>query len=837
MHKIEENIVRLSVRELVEFVLKSGDIDTRRSGPLVQEAMLEGAAAHRRIQQTEGGDYQAEVPLKTEFFIETDPEVLLRIEGRADGIFTRTREDGSSIVTIDEIKGVYRNVREMEAPVPVHLAQAVVYAYMKAVQDELSEISVRMTYVQLEEPDRTGRVVKTASFHDAVHFISEYSLNEVRELFDLYINAYRKWAVFIVSHRQERKFSIEAFPFPYPYRPGQREIVRQVYRTIEQEKRLFVQAPTGIGKTLAMLYPAVQAVGQDLSDRIFYLTAKTVTSSVAEEGMKLMYDRGLRFSFTTVAAKEKQCPLEEIHCDPDHCPRAKGHFDRINDAVFDLISHEYAVTREVISHYAEKHQVCPFEMCLDTTYYTDVIICDYNYAFAPHVALKRYFAAGARNDFIFLIDEAHNLPDRAREMFSAELVKEDVLAAKKLFPKHKTILKWLDRVNKAMLELKRECSEVTVFQEDNFPNALILELQRLYDAISRYLDKDSFTSKVSPEEHTMDEILEFFYKVRDFVNTFDLMDDGYISYASFQENGHFFIRLFCIQPAGRLQASFENITSAVFFSATLLPVNYYKELLTGSREEAAMYVNSPFDPAKRGLFLSRDVSSRYTKRTDEEYKRIAVYVEKMVRSRKGNYLVFFPSHRFLADVSRFLPENSDDYELIRQSRSMSEDERMAFLQAFSVQREKPLLGLSVMGGVFSEGIDLKHEQLIGVAVVGTGLPQVSVERQLIRDYYEARGMNGFDYAYRFPGFNKVMQAAGRLIRTPEDEGVILLLDERFRYAENLRMFPREWDNYRFISEATLDTELQCFWKERNQVKNGCSCGSEDKSREADPGTA
>ena len=702
MHKIEENIVRLSVRELVEFVLKSGDIDNRRSGPAIQDAMLEGASAHRRLQQAEGGDYQAEVPLKTELLIEDDPGVILRIEGRADGIYTRTREDGSRIVTIDEIKGVYRDVREMEGPVPVHLAQAVVYAYIKAVQDELPEISVRMTYVQLEEPDGTGRVKKAVS-QEAVHFISEYTRDEVQALFTSYTEAYRKWAVFIVRHRLERKASAEAFPFPYTYRPGQREIVRQVYRTIEQEKRLFVQAPTGIGKTLAMLYPSVQAVGQELSDRIFYLTAKTVTSSVAEEGMKLMYAGGLRFSFTTVTAKEKQCPMETAQCDPEHCPRAKGHFDRINEAVFDMISHEYAVTRETVSLYAERHQVCPFEMCLDATYYTDVIICDYNYAFAPHVALKRYFASGAKNDFIFLIDEAHNLPDRAREMFSADLIKEEVLAAKKLFPKQKTILKWLDRVNKAMLVLKRECEGVTVFGEEDFPKSLLLELTHLHDAISRFLDRDVRIPASGAPEHSMDEILAFFYKVRDFINTFDLMDDGYISYASFNEEGQFFIRLFCIQPAGRLRDSFENITAAVFFSATLLPVNYYKELLTGNKEEPAMYVNSPFDPEKRGLFLSRDVSSRYTRRNDAEYRKIAGYIEAMVRARCGNYLAFFPSHKYLADVARFLPEDSEEYELLKQKRIMTEDERQAFLQAFAQPREKPLLGLSVMGGVFPKG--------------------------------------------------------------------------------------------------------------------------------------
>ena len=801
------------MRDLVEFVLKSGDIDTRRSGRDIQDAMLEGAAAHRRLQKAEGGDYQAEVPLKIELPVSDDPEVILWVEGRADGIYTRTREDGSTVVTIDEIKGVYRDLSTMEEPVPVHLAQALVYAYIKAHDDGLPEVSVRMTYVRLPEPDGSGRARKKPDLNESIHFITEYSFLEIEDIFNSYVEACRKWAVFIVRHRNAREESAKDFTFPYPYRPGQREIVHQVYRTVRDEGRLFVQAPTGIGKTLAMLYPSIEAVGQGLSDRIFYLTAKTVTSGVAEEGMSLMAERGLCFSFTSVTAKEKMCPMPEMHCNPDYCPRAKGHFDRINEAVYNMITHETAITRDVVSRYAEKHEVCPFEMSLDATYYTDVIICDYNYAFAPHVALKRYFSAGTKNDFIFLIDEAHNLPDRAREMFSAMLVKEDVLAAKKLFPEQKTILKHLDKVNKTMLALKRECDKVTVFDQDTFPNVLYSDLADLYDAINRYLDRGDRRGPM-PDEGTMDKILTFFYAVGDFIGTCEALDEGYLSYASFDDDGQFFVRLFCVDPAGRLRESFENIHSAIFFSATLLPVNYYKELLTGDREEPAMYVNSPFDSSKRALYLSRDVSSRYKKRNDEEFRKIAFYIEQMVRARKGNYLAFFPSHQFLSEVARFLSEDGEEYELIKQKRSMSEDERREFLRAFSAERDKPLLGLSVTGGVFSEGIDLKNEQLIGVAVVGTGLPQVSPERELIRGYYEAKGENGFDFAYRFPGFNKVMQAAGRLIRTTEDEGVVLLLDERFRYSENLRMFPREWDNYRVVSRETLDEELKRFWEER-----------------------
>ena len=811
MQKITENIVRLSVRDLVEFVCRSGDIDTRRSGTRIQEAMLVGAEAHRRVQNAQGEEYQAEVSLKIEVPIAEEgqaPEALLQIEGRADGVIV---PEGEGETVIDEIKGVYRNIFEMEEPGQVHLAQAEVYAYILAKERALPSVGVRMTYIQLDPEDKPR---KQPVVTDGIrYFTRSYTFPEIKKRFESYVNAYKKWVLFVVRHRKARKKSVTGFPFPYEYRPGQRKIVQQVYRTVDEGARLFVQAPTGIGKTLAMLYPSVQAVGQDLSDKIFYLTAKTVTAGVAEEGVALMEARGLRFSFIRITAKEKLCPQTETVCDPLHCPRAKGHFDRVNEAVYDLITHEQAMNREKIEAYAEKYSVCPYEFSLDASYYADVVICDYNYAFAPHVRLQRYFAGGGDFPYILLMDEAHNLVDRARDMFSAQLVKEDVLAAKKLFGGQKTILKWLDKTNKLMLQLKRECEKVTVFTEDSFPTALLYALQNLREAISRFMDRH-------PNYPESELITDFFFKVSDLLDTSAYISEGYVSYASFSEEGEFFLRLFCINPAERLMETLREVRAAVFFSATFLPVNYYKELLTGDREETAIYVDSPFDPKKRILLLGGDVSSRYNRRGPKEYRKIAEYLLLLSRTRRGNYLAFFPSHRFLQDVgeqlTELLSENAqDDVELLLQKRVMSEQDREDFLLEFAdTGRRRSLLGLCVMGGVFSEGIDLVHEQLIGVAIVGTGLPQVCVERELIRQYYEAQELNGFDYAYRFPGFNKVMQAAGRLIRTAEDEGVILLLDERFRYRENLQIFPREWADYTTTEISSADQKIRGFWESR-----------------------
>ena len=866
----EQNIVRISVRDLVEWVLRSGDIDNRRRGPAIPDAMLIGAEVHRRLQEMAGAEYASEVPLKVSVPVEDDdpyapgPAATLEIEGRADGIITGGTEYEPSY-TVDEIKGVYRDIMEMDGPEPVHLAQAEMYAYMLSLSRGLREISVRMTYVQLEltMERKSVRVrddqVRRFEFH--------YTFEEVETRCAALTDAYKKWVLFLVKHRRERAESASEFPFPYEYRPGQKLIVREVYEAVTEGRKLFVQAPTGIGKTLAMLYPSVKAVGNGLLDRIFYLTAKTVTANACEDGMRLMEARGLAFSYTKITAKEKMCPLTKMQCDPAHCERAKGHFDRVNDALYELVTTEKGISSEKVAECAEKHLLCPYELSLDASLFTDVVIGDYNYAFGPRTYLRRYFADGAKKDYILLIDEAHNLVDRARDCFSAEIEKDALLEAKKLFKGDAALQRRIGKANRTMIAMRRELEEHNekIHVYDSLPEKLYDDLFRVREALSHYFD-------VHTETEDAEEKRDFFFKVCEFTDTWEAMGEGYRIYAGFREDGAghdgsclrpgleagekgaFFLKLFCIHPAERLRERLSQVRATVFFSATFLPINFYKELLTGSTEERAVYVDSPFDPDKRRLFIARDVSTKYTRRTEDEYRKIADYLRQMVAQTPGNYMAFFPSHKFLTEVRRCLvpeirdralevffgegskrstearlsellsetgekardPEenraSADGFDLIWQKRVMTEDERKDFLRAFEAPGMRSLLGLSVMGGVFSEGIDLTGEKLIGVAVVGTGLPQITKEGELIKDFFDGREQNGFDYAYRFPGFNKVMQAAGRLIRTVDDYGVILLMDERFLYNQYRMLFPKEWRDARVITLREAGQAVRDFWR-------------------------
>ncbi|MBR4769057.1 MAG: ATP-dependent DNA helicase, partial [Lachnospiraceae bacterium] len=408
--------------------------------------------------------------------------------------------------------------------------------------------------------------------------------------------------------------------------------------------------------------------------------------------------------------------------------------------------------------------------------------------------------------YLFLIDEAHNLVDRAREMYSAVLVKEDVLAAKKLFPDDKGVVRKLESLNRVMLELKRECEGETVFEPETVPSALIYQADRLREAISSYLERHRLREEAE-EKRT------FFFKLYTFLETFDAMGQGYLPYASFDEEGRFFVKLFCIDPAERLKERLEEARSAIFFSATLLPVNYYKSLLTGNQDENAVYLDSPFDPENRRILVFRDVSSKYTRRNDAEFEKIAFCLHAFAKEKTGHYLAFFPSYKFLESVSEKMEALPDDIRILKQRQGMTEEERLTFLREFTGEDsgDRSLIGLTVSGGIFSEGIDLKGDALIGVAVVGTGLPLVSRERELMKRYFDSVGGSGFDFAYRFPGFNKVMQAAGRLIRTMDDRGVILLMDERFLQSGNRALFPREWASFETVRSDSFCGPVREFW--------------------------
>ena len=775
--------IRISVRNLVEFIFRSGDIDNRIGKGAQKEAMQEGSRMHRKIQGRMGMEYRAEVPLKLEV---PQEQYVLALEGRADGIITNA--DG---VTVDEIKCMYTDVTRFEEPIFVHKAQAMCYAYIYALQNGLDQISVQLTYCDLDT-------------EEICRFEEAFSFFWLERWFQDMMEAYRKWTDFQFAWRKIRQTSIQTLEFPFPYREGQYKLVGDVYRTIHRKKILFIQAPTGTGKTISALFPAIRAVGENLGDKIFYLTAKTITRTVAKDTCDLLKAKGYRGKVIVLTAKEKMCSCEEMDCNPSNCLRAKGHYDRVNDAVYDLITTEEDFTRERMLAQAEKYQVCPFEMSLDASLYADIIICDYNYVFDPNVYLKRFFSEEEKGDYIFLVDEAHNLVERGREMYSAVLVKEEILTVKKLVRgKDRKLEAALEKCNRQMLEWKRECETYTIYESIG---AFAFSLMRLMSLLDIFLQSRG----EMPERK---EVTEFYLNLRHFMNMFERVDENYVLYSDFDETDRFCLHLYCVNPSVNLQECLERGKSTIFFSATLLPVNYYKNLLSSKKDNYAVYADSAFREEQRLLFIGRDVSSLYTRRTLGEFHRIALYIQQVLRAKKGNYLIFFPSYRFMEDVyEQFLAVNEQEADCMMQSGNMNEADREEFIQEFSNPRGKSLAAFCVLGGIFSEGIDLKEDLLIGVLIVGTGLPQICNQREILKEYYQEENGQGFDYAYQYPGMNKVLQAAGRVIRTASDRGIIGLLDERFLRSDYRQLFPREWSQYEVHTLDSLPGALEAFWK-------------------------
>ena len=775
--------IRISVRNLVEFIFRSGDIDNRIGKGAQKEAMQEGSRMHRKIQGRMGMEYRAEVPLKLEV---PQEQYVLALEGRADGIITNA--DG---VTVDETKCLYTDVTRFEEPIFVHKAQAMCYAYIYALQNGLDQISVQLTYCDLDT-------------EEICRFEEAFSFFWLERWFQDMMEAYRKWTDFQFTWRKIRQTSIQTLEFPFPYREGQYKVVGAVYRTIHRKKILFIQAPTGTGKTISTLFPAIRAVGENLGDKIFYLTAKTITRTVAKDTCDLLKAKGYRGKVIVLTAKEKMCPCEEMDCNPSNCLRAKGHYDRVNDAVYDLITTEEDFTRERMLAQAEKYQVCPFEMSLDASLYADIIICDYNYVFDPNVYLKRFFSEEEKGDYIFLVDEAHNLVERGREMYSAVLVKEEILTVKKLVRgKDRKLEAALEKCNRQMLEWKRECETYTIYESIG---AFAFSLMRLMSLLDIFLQSRG----EMPERK---EVTEFYLNLRHFMNMFERVDENYVLYSDFDETDRFCLHLYCVNPSVNLQECLERGKSTIFFSATLLPVNYYKNLLSSKKDNYAVYADSAFREEQRLLFIGRDVSSLYTRRTLGEFHRIALYIQQVLRAKKGNYLIFFPSYRFMEDVyEQFLTVNEQEADCMMQSGNMNEADREEFIQEFSNPRGKSLAAFCVLGGIFSEGIDLKEDLLIGVLIVGTGLPQICNQREILKEYYQEENGQGFDYAYQYPGMNKVLQAAGRVIRTASDRGIIGLLDDRFLRSDYRQLFPREWSQYEVHTLDSLPGALEAFWK-------------------------
>ncbi|WP_139903572.1 ATP-dependent DNA helicase [Clostridium thermarum] len=787
------NEIRISVRNLVEFILRGGNLDTRF---MTSGRAVEGTRLHQKLQKLNkkkfseiGWEYLAEAALVYKF---QQKGITFSVEGRADGIILPGKDDDNSNVVIDEIKTTTQKLEHIDEEYnTLHWAQAKCYAYIYALQNEKSDMDVQLTYCDVENED-----IKV--------FVKTYSREELEDFFLSLIDKYYKWARMSEDWILLRNKSIKGLKFPFEsYRKGQRELAVSVYKTIAEGKRIFVQAPTGIGKTVSTIFPAVKSMAEGHVSKIFYLTAKTITRQVAEEAVKKMRDGQLALKTVTLTAKEKICFSKGSVCNPEQCIYAKGHFDRVNDAIEDIITAEDELTREKIESYALKHKICPFEFSLDLTLWCDCVICDYNYVFDPRVSLKRFFET--KGDYAFLIDEAHNLVDRAREMYSAKLSKSPFLKLKKIMKEVEgSISRTLGKLNTYMLSLKKSLDREGFLVQKDLPEDMYPLLRKLVK-----VSEDWLAANEGKEGH--EDLLQLYFDVLAFIRVWELYDDNYLTYVEDSGND-VTIKLFCMHPGKLINEHLDKGRAAVLFSATLTPMSYFKDILGGKENDYVIKLPSPFPQENQCLLIADTVSTRYRHR-ENTFDIIVEYVFRMIKAKLGNYMIFFPSYKYMTDTFNRFVQKYSDIKVIMQQGEMDENERDEFLKAFSDNPQESLVAFVVLGGIFSEGIDLKGDRLIGTAIVGVGLPQLCLERNIIKDYFDEVNDMGYDYAYTYPGMNKVLQAAGRVIRSAEDRGVVLLIDDRFTSYQYRPLFPEHWKHARIVRNTeNFALMLKEFWE-------------------------
>lgn len=759
----------LSVRTLVEYAYASGSIEP---GFRSAAALSEGTRIHQHIQRQYKEVDRKEVYLKTEL---TCGGLRFVIDGRCDGLL----DDEAGGYIVEEIKSTGAPLDELGEGREVHWAQARMYAYMILKNEPLPHIAIRLTYVR-QGGSESRQLVRTETRESLEAFAAET------------VARYAPFAELKTRHQQRRDDSIRSLAFPFPaYRPGQRRLAAAVYKTAQEGVNLFAEAPTGIGKTMSTLFPAVKALGEGVIGGLYYLTAKTVNRLAAQDAVALLQGGGLRLHTVTLTAKEKACFCALGLCGKEPCPFAEGYYDRINDAVLDILGQETLMTSAVIAEYARKHQVCPFEYSLDLAYASDLVICDYNYIYDPRISFKRN-AEERKKRTALLVDEAHNLVDRGREMYSAVLTKAPFLALQRRYKSgRKGLSAAAKAVNAFFIALRKSCGEGGTGRWDEYPE----ELPPLLEDFAAEAETELAAPVLAPPLPGDEEaglLQDTYFAAQNMLRTFKLYDDCYITYAE-TGRGDVTLKLFNLDPSRLLRQMSKSYRSQIFFSATLSPLSYYRDMLGAGEGDYSLSVPSPFHKEQWQVSVLT-VSTRYHER-ETSLVPLGDALMGMVSARKGNYLAFFPSYIYMQQVYEQFTGKYPEVRTQVQRTGMDEAEREGFLGAFQPDNPETLLGFAVLGGIFSEGVDLPGDRLNGVMVVGVGLPQVGLERNLLRAYFQAQGKNGFDYAYVIPGMCRVLQAGGRLIRSESDNGVIVLADDRFLQPPYVHLLPEEWKDY------------------------------------------
>jgi len=775
-----EKYLTLSVHQLVDFLLRTGDIDNRVFN---RSSMTEGSRLHSVYQSKQSSNYLAEFPLKMSFNVD---EVNIVLEGRADGIIKRSETE----YVIDEIKTTVEDLKIFhDDNLEWHLGQAKCYAYMFAKQTNLEYIGIKLTYI------RQGK--------EKEQLVDSYVFNilELEQFVVKLLNEYLSFYNIIFNKISKRNESIEALKFPFSkFRQGQRDLAKYTYAMAKKRGRLFAEAPTGIGKTISTLFPFIKALKDDDNSKIFYLTAKTSGRESAHQAVKLLKENGLSLSDIMITAKDKICFCKGQACNPEECPYAKGYYNKIQTVLRYAILNYDDFDLQTITQLAYENQICPFEFELDLSLFMDIIICDYNYLFDPISYMKRYFDEDT-SSFLVLVDEAHNLVDRSRDMYSASLSYKQFLEARKSVCHSK-----LHQLKLAMSKMNKMFKEYLVNPKDG--NYILDEFyEYTYKTISSFITSMQDINKNENKEMSK-ELLEFYLEVNRFSKILEFYNDHFICYYEIHDDD-LILHVSCLDASSFLYSSLRRLRGSVLFSATLSPIEYYVDMLGGKKEDAQLILPSPFPIDNLKIIIAPKVSIRYKNR-DASYQQVADYIKAFVKNKVGNYFIFLPSYEYLTNLMPYI--NMEDVDVYEQDRGMSDEDKETFLTNFKPHPEKTALGFVIVGGAFGEGIDLVSDRLIGAVIVGIGMPKINFVSDQIMKYYDSKEQSGYNYAYLNPGMNKVMQALGRVIRSETDRGAVLLIDERYLTNDYRDLFKSEWRKYEVaFSPKEVSDILQDFF--------------------------
>ena len=760
--------------------MRSGDLE---SGIFVPDRATAAIALHQMIQRSRPQSYEPEVTIShcTQMGTWT-----IHLSGRVDGI---SRKAGR--VEIEEIKTIIRKPEPDEIGAnPHHWAQLKIYAYMIAEDYHLETVDTCLTYAQLHT--RKTHEIRRSFTHQ-----------ELEDFFSQLISRLVDRMQTIQQFQEMRDLSIAALQFPFAdIRRGQSQMMEETYQAIVDKAQLLVQAPTGIGKTMAAILPALKTLAQGKYDRMFYLTARSTGKQVAEESFDILNAQALRLKVVTLTAKEKICFKAEAECTRDACEYAQGFYDRIDAALAQAYDTDQW-KREFIEQIARQFQICPFELSLELSELADCIICDYNYVFDPQAHLRRFFTR-LRESYLFLVDEAHNLVDRSREMYSAETHKKSFLALRRLtkdtLPE---IYRTLGKVNAQFLKIiKSNQDQGRAFALNDLPAEMQTSFLDFIKACEKWL-------ALNREAPFREALIESYFQVVRFMKVVELFDASYAVCCE-QIKTDFRIRLFCIDPSGPLSKVLDRGRATVFFSATLTPIDYFRKMFGCGEASSDLVLTTPFPHENLCILVSR-VSTFFRNRRNTR-QRVAELICALVSQKVGNYLIFFPSYAYMNMVLDSFQYQCPQMETLVQQPGLSETKREKFLARFQQDNRSSLVGFAVMGGVFGEGIDLVGDRLTGAVIVGVGMPPPSLERELINAYFAEQYEAGYEFAYIFPGFNKVLQASGRVIRSENDRGVVLLIDSRFASPRYQDMYPADWNPRPIGEPRDVDNILQQFWK-------------------------